>query len=112
MQHPVTGKWDTLVTVRKKRAEGNSYIVCAQDGNTYIKGRRLLKPINHPQYLIPSSAPTTASPKTTDPKTGAKETKKPKKKKKKNTAEKHKIPRRSPRNPNSSRAADTEIAAR
>ena len=79
MQHHVTGKWDTLVTVRKKRAEGNSYVVCAQDGNTYIRGRRLLKPINHPQYLIPSSASTAASPKTTDPKTSAKETKTPKK---------------------------------
>ena len=38
MQQHVTGKWETLVTVRKKRKEGNSYVVCAQDGNTYIRG--------------------------------------------------------------------------
>ena len=87
MQHHVTGKWDTLVTVRKKREEGNSYIVCAQGGNTYIRGRRLLKPINHPQYLIPSRTPRTTSPKRsasgpkTEPKTtGAEESKKKKKK--------------------------------
>ena len=51
MQHHVTGKWDTQVTSRKKREEGNSCVVCAQDGNTYIGGRRLLKPINLRQHL-------------------------------------------------------------
>ena len=56
----------TLVTVWKKRAEGNSYIVCAKDGNTYIRGRRLLKPINLPQYTIASSESTATDPKTSD----------------------------------------------
>ena len=118
MQHHVTGKWDTLVTVRKKREEGNSYVVCAQDGNTYIRGRRLLKPINHPQYLISSRTPRTTSPKRsasgpkTQPKTISAEEPSKQKKKKTNIAEKQKMPRRSPRNHNSSRSADTEIAAR
>ena len=61
MQHHITGKWDTKVTVRRKRKEGNSYVVCAEDGNAYIRGRRLLKPINHPQYLIPSRIPRAVS---------------------------------------------------
>ena len=63
MQHHITGKWDTKVTVRMKRKEGNSYVVYADDGNTYIRGRRLLKPINHPQYLLPSRTPRATSPK-------------------------------------------------
>ena len=116
MQHHVTGKWDTLVTVRKKGEEGNSYVVCAQGGNTYIRGRRLLKPINHLQYLIPSRTPATTSPKmsASEPKiqpktTGAKEPKKPKKKKT-DIADKQKMPRRSQRNHNYSRAANTAIA--
>ena len=66
MQHHITGKWDTKVTVRMKRKEGNSYVVCAEDGNTYIRGRRLLKPINHPQYLLPSRTPRDQSPKKQD----------------------------------------------
>ena len=106
MQHHVTGKWDTLVTVRKKRVEGNSYVVCAKDGNTYIRGRRLLKPFNLPQFTIASSESTT-----TDPQTSGNTRKKPSTKKKNNT-DKKKMPRRSPRNHNSSKAADTEIAAR
>ena len=117
MQHHITGKWDTKVTVRMKRKEGNSYVVCAEDGNTYIRGRRLLKPIYHPQYLLPSRTPRDQSPKKQEsPKTQDSEPKitKPKllKKKNKTTSETHKMPRRSPRNHNSSRSADTEIAAR
>ena len=107
MQHHITGKWDTKVTVRSKREEGNSYVVCAQDGNTYIRGRCLLKPINHPQYLLPSRTPRARSPKTS-PSTPQPVTKEKKKKK----IEDQKMPRRSPRNHNLSRAADTEIAAR
>ena len=113
MQHHITGKWDTRVTVRMKRKEGNSYVVCAEDGNAYIRGRRLLKPINHPQYLLPSRTTREQSPKKQEsPKTQSSEPKitKPKilKKKKKITSETHKMPRRSPRNHNSSRSADTE----
>ena len=48
MQHHITGKWDTPVRVVKKRRDGNSYVVMAPDGNTYIRGRRLLKPISSP----------------------------------------------------------------
>ena len=107
MQHHIMDKWDTQVTVRKKRAEGNSYVVCAQDGNTYIRGRRLLKPINHPQYLIPSSPPTEKDPKNSDSSTK----KQTPKKKTRNTDDEQKMPRRSPRNHNSSKAANTEIAA-
>ena len=44
MQHHITGKWDTAVQVTRKRKDGNSYIVTAEDGNTDIRGRRLLKP--------------------------------------------------------------------
>ena len=111
MQHHITGKWDTKVTVRMKRKEGNSYVVCAENGNTYIRGRRLLKPINHPQYLLPSRTPRDQSPKKQD---SEPKTPKPKtiKKKKKTTSEIQKMPRRSPRNHSSSRSADTEIAAR
>ena len=123
MQHHITGKWDTKVTVRMKRKEGNSYVVCAEDGNTYIRGRRLLKPINHPQYLIPSRTPRDIdtdieeTPKSqgsdkntsaTEKKTNSSETPK---RKTKNT-EAQKMPRRSPRNHKSSKSADTEIAAR
>ena len=110
MQHHISGKWDTKVTVRSKREEGNSYVVCAQDGNTYIRGRRLLNPINHPQYLLPSRTPRTRSPKT-PPSATQPPTKEKKPKKKKRDIEDQKMPRRSPRNHNSTRAADTEIAA-
>ena len=48
MQHHITGKWDTSVQVIRKRKDSNSYIVSAPDGNTYIRGRRLLKPISSP----------------------------------------------------------------
>ena len=105
--------------IRDRRKEGNSYVVCAEDGNAYIRGRRLLKPINHPQYLIPSrihrdknketenttsaSDDSTTTPVTTTPVTP---------KTKKNAAETQKMPRRSPRNHSSSKSADTEIAAR
>ena len=106
MQHHITVKWDTQVMVRKKRAEGNSYVVCAKDGNTYIRGRRLLKPINLPQFTIASSESTATDPQTSD------NTRKKPSSKKKNNTDKKKMPRRSPRNHNSSKAADTEIAAR
>ena len=46
------------------------------------------------------------------PKTSDKTSKKQTPKKRKNTPDKQKMPRRSPRNHNSSKAADTEIAAR
>ena len=123
MQHHISGKWDTKVTVRMKRKEGNSYVVCAEDGNTYIRGRRLLKPINHPQYLIPSRTPRDISTETEEipksqesdqntstPKRKTNSTETPKKKTK--STEVQKMPRRSPRNHKSSRSADTEIAAR
>ena len=48
MQHHITGKWDMTVQVIRKRKDGNSYVVSAPDGNTYIRGRRLLKPISSP----------------------------------------------------------------
>ena len=48
MQHHITGKWDTPVQVIRKRKDGNSYVVPAPDRNTYIRGRRLLKPISSP----------------------------------------------------------------
>ena len=88
MQHHITGKWDTKVTVRMKRKEGNSYVVCVEDGNTYIRGRRLLKPINHPQYLLPSRTPRDQSPKREDtpkPQASDQKTTKPKTPKKKKT---------------------------
>ena len=100
MQHHVTGKWDTTVQVTKKRKDGNSYVVTAQDGNTNIRGRRLLKPINLPNtheektslqaplnnMSTPDKCDTSADPKA--------------------------MPRRSPRNHVSTRAADIKIAAR
>ena len=78
MQHHITGKWNTKAMVRRKRKDGNSYIVCAPDGNTYIRGRCLLKPIsstNHlnedsaaPQHPNPQdSADTSTSAETTRP---------------------------------------------
>ena len=48
MQHHITGKWNTTEQVTRKRKDGNSYVVTAQDRNTYIRGRRLLKPISSP----------------------------------------------------------------
>ena len=104
MQHHITSKWDTQVMVWKKRAEGNSNVVCAKDGNTYIRGRRLLKPINHPQFTEVPSDPTSdtkpAKQSTSKKTTSA------------SSSNKNKMPRQSLRNHNSSKAADTEIAAR
>ena len=98
------GKWDTQARVRKKRAEGNLHVVCAKDGNTYIRGRRLLKPINHPQFTeVPSdpTSDTTPAKQSTSKKTTST-----------SFSNKNKMPRQSPRNHNSSKAVDTEIEAR
>ena len=93
MEHHITGKWNTKVTVRRKGTDGNSYIVCASDGNTYIRGRRLLKPINSNNYLKEDGdKPQIQEPEDSEPTT-------PKKK----DNPKRKMPRRSPRNHNSTR---------
>ena len=46
MQSHLNGKWDKQVTVVNKRSEGDSYIVTGKNGQQYIRGRRLLKPIS------------------------------------------------------------------
>ena len=51
MEHHITGKWDTKVTVRWKRTEGNSYVVCAPNRNTYTRGRCFLKPLNSKNHV-------------------------------------------------------------
>ena len=56
MQHHITGKWDTQVQVVRKRKDGNSYVVSTADGNTYIRGRRLLKPISSPNTFTEQPA--------------------------------------------------------
>ena len=70
----------------------------APDGNTYIRGRRLLKTISSantfPEQLAPDNS-TTTTEETENLRTN-----------------KGAMPRRSPRNHNSTRAADIEIAAR
>ena len=84
MQHHITGKWDTTVQVTKKRKDGIFYVVTAQDGNTYIRGRRIFKPISSPNtneektsLQIPPNSPQDKCNKSVDPKA---------------------MPRRSPRN--------------
>ena len=93
---PYYGKWDTAVRVVRKRRDGNSYVVLAPDGNTYIRGRRLLKTISSantfPEQLDPDNN-TTTTEETENPKTN-----------------KGAMPRRSPRNHNSTRAADIELS--
>ena len=86
---------DTTVQVIRKRKDGNSYVVSAPDGNTYIRGRRLLKPISSP-----NTSEETTKEIQQQTATGAKE----------DSAKR--MPRRSPRNHVSTRAADIEIAAR
>ena len=100
MQHHITEKWDTSVRVIKKRKDGNSYVVIAPDGNTYIRGRRLLKPI---------SSPNTTS-KETDMQPQNRE--QPQETTENNSAPSDRMTRRSPRNHVSTRAADIKIAAR
>ena len=98
MQHHITGKWDTQVMVQKKRAEGNSYVVCAKDGNTYIRGRRLLKPINYPRFTkAPSDPASDRASKATSETTPANQATN-KKKTSTSSSDKKKMPRRSPRN--------------
>ena len=46
MQSHLNGKWDKQATVVNKRSEGDSYIVRGKNGQEYIRGRRLLKPIS------------------------------------------------------------------
>ena len=99
MQHHITGKWDTAVRVVRKRRDGNSYVVIAPDGNTYIRGRRLLKPI---------SSPDTSIKDRDQPPTSIEQHKE---KKRTTTGQIDNMPRRSPRNHISTRAADIEIAA-
>ena len=94
MQHHITGKWDTSVQVVRKRKDGNSYVVAAPDGNTYIRGRRLLKPISSPNTEEDTRSHTKSRKTSVD------------------RVEKQAMPRRSPRNHVSTRAADIEIAAR
>ena len=61
MQHHITGKWDTSVQVIRKRKDGNSYVVSAADSNTYIRGRRLLKPISSPNIIPETTSKDTAA---------------------------------------------------
>ena len=82
---------------QEEKRDGNSYVVSAPDGNTYIRGRRLLKPISSPN-IVPEQ-PEDNSDEETEA-TGD------------NSASKKEMPRRSPRNHVSTRAADIEIAAR
>ena len=100
MQHHITGKWNASVQVIRKRKDGNSYVVPAPDRNTYIRGRRLLKPISSPN----------TNPETTeeDTRTDIQDKKEPSV----NSGEDKAMPRRSPRNHVSTWAADIEIAAR
>ena len=88
------------VRVIKKRKDGNSYVVAAPDGNTYIRGRRLLKPI---------SSPNTTSEETNR---ASQNEEQPQETTNNNSAPSKRMPRRSPRNHVSTRAADIEIAAR
>ena len=46
MQSHLNGRWDKQATVVNKRSEGDSYIVRGKNGQEYIRGRRLLKPIS------------------------------------------------------------------
>ena len=91
---------DTTVQVTRERKDGNSYVVTAQDWNTYIRGRRLLKPISSPntneeKTSLQAPLTNTSSPDKCD-----------------TSADPTAMPRRSPRNHFSTRAADIEIAAR
>ena len=44
MQHHITNRWDKCVTVESRRPNGHAYTVRGENGKTYIRGRRLLKP--------------------------------------------------------------------
>ena len=94
MQHHITGKWDMLVQVIRKRKDGNSYVVSAPDRNTYIRGRRLLKPISSLNINPETTTEDTRIEKQDQKKTSV------------NSAEGKTMPRRSPRNHVSTRAAD------
>ena len=65
MQHHVTGKWDRQVAIVRKRKKGDSYLVKADNGKTYIRGRRLLKEINTNNVIQQKGPepPTDPSPK-------------------------------------------------
>ena len=63
MQSHLNGKWDKQATVVNKRSEGDSYIVKGKNGQEYIRGRRLLKPIsdaeiNSDQEIEEETSPT------------------------------------------------------
>ena len=73
--------------------------VSAPDGNTYIRGRRLLKPISSPNTTSEDTSKEAQHTAQQQAATSAKE----------NSAKR--MPRRSPRNHVSTRAADIEIAA-
>ena len=88
----------------RKRKDGNSYVVTTADGNTYIRGRRLLKPISSANTFSEPTA-STSTPSSDINNSSDQKTESSKKKK-------EEMPRRSPRNHVSTRAADIEIAAR
>ena len=44
VKHHKTGRWDKEATVIQKREDGLSYIIKDEHGQTFIRGRRLLKP--------------------------------------------------------------------
>ena len=99
------------VQVIRKRKDGNSYVVSSTDGNTYIRGRRLLKPISSPNVAPEQPATTTDTTLTNAPTSDNSKTRTSASASNSNPV-KEEMPRRSPRNHVSTRAADVEIAAR
>ena len=44
MKHPKTGRWDTEAKMIQKREDSLSYIIADEHSQTFIRGRRLIKP--------------------------------------------------------------------
>ena len=44
LQHPLTKRWSRIVTILSMRDDKRSYIVENEDGATFTRGRKLLRP--------------------------------------------------------------------
>ena len=65
MQHHIANRWDKCVTVESRRPNGHAYTVRGENGKTYIRGRRLLKPFI--EDISPSTDISTPVPSAQDP---------------------------------------------
>ena len=47
VKHHRSGRWDTEATVTKQREDKLSYVIRDNNGQTFIRGRRLTKPVHN-----------------------------------------------------------------